>query len=371
MLKVIQFIHGLNMGGAETLVKNYALMMNPKKFDTTILCLEHCNSPYEKVLSDAGIKVIYICDLMNTSEKKGVFYKILKHYLRFYYVKKEIHRLSPDIIHTHLTLNQYIKYARPDSGTRIFYTQHNDVLRWQSKWLKDVKALKWITKHYQTRLIALNIQMKQELDKLFGQEIVTILNNGINQSLYQHPFDKVQKRNELCLPKDAFIIVHVGRFSPIKNHNFLVDVFAEIKKKEKNAFLLLIGKGETENAVVKKLNALKLKNSYKILHDRIDVPQILQVSDAALFPSFSEGLPLTLVEMQVAELPCIVSDTITKDVCISNKICYKSLKESPLKWAEKLIELVASKEPIQYNNLEEWDLHHSVRCLERMYEGEQ
>ena len=75
--------------------------------------------------------------------------------------------------------------------------------------------------------------------------------------------------------------------------------------------------------------------------------------------------------MQVAELPCIVSDTITKDVCISNKICYKSLKESPLKWAEKLIELVASKEPIQYNNLEEWDLHHSVRCLERMYEGEQ
>ena len=88
MLKVIQFIHGLNMGGAETLVKNYALMMNPKKFDTTILCLEHCNSPYEKVLSDAGIKVIYICDLMNTSEKKGVFYKILNHYLDFIMLKR-------------------------------------------------------------------------------------------------------------------------------------------------------------------------------------------------------------------------------------------------------------------------------------------
>ena len=59
MIKVLQFIHGLNMGGAETLVKEYALGLDKQKFDITVLCQERLNSPWEKRLSDAGIRVIY------------------------------------------------------------------------------------------------------------------------------------------------------------------------------------------------------------------------------------------------------------------------------------------------------------------------
>ena len=58
MIKVVHFIHGLNMGGAETLVKNYALLLDRARFQVTVLCYEHCGSPYEDVLRQNNIDVI-------------------------------------------------------------------------------------------------------------------------------------------------------------------------------------------------------------------------------------------------------------------------------------------------------------------------
>ena len=62
--KIVQFIHGLNMGGAETLVKDYVLGFDKEKYDVSVLCYEHCDSPYEAILRDAGIKVVSVCDDM-------------------------------------------------------------------------------------------------------------------------------------------------------------------------------------------------------------------------------------------------------------------------------------------------------------------
>ena len=114
-----------------------------------------------------------------------------------------------------------------------------------------------------------------------------------------------------------------------------------------------------------------MADSIKIFYDRTDVPEILRAADAAVFPSISEGLPLSVIEMQVAGLPCIVSTAVPKDACISNKICYMSLDEPSHKWAEELIRLAEDDSPICYNNLEAWDLNESVRRLGEMYKGEE
>ena len=64
MIKVLQFIHGFNMGGAETIVKNYCLSFNKDNIDLYVLCWDRYNSPYDKELKDAGINVKYLCDDM-------------------------------------------------------------------------------------------------------------------------------------------------------------------------------------------------------------------------------------------------------------------------------------------------------------------
>ena len=365
MIKVVHFIHGLNMGGAETLVKNYALLLDRARFQVTVLCYEHCGSPYEDVLRQNNIDVIYVCDEMPLYTKQGIIAKMVNHYQRYWLIRRELRKLKPDIVHFHLRLSNYIRFAGLDRNVRLFYTQHYDTSFWEKDYPDDIKNLKWLMKRYQVQPIALNKAMKASMDRILQTDQTRILNNGVDMSEFQKALDRNAKRNELNVPQDAFVIAHVGRFDPIKNHEFLVKVFQQIKQKKPEAFLLMVGRGETEEKVRNQLEGAGL---YRILHDRTDVAEILRACDAAVFPSFSEGLPLSLIEMQAAGLHCIASTGVQKDACISNRLSFLSLEQSADVWADTLLEMAASKNSIQYDGLEEWDIRYNVKQLEKMYE---
>lgn len=368
MIKVVHFIHGLNMGGAETLVKNYALLLDRARFQVTVLCYEHCGSPYEDVLRQNNIDVIYVCDEMPLYTKQGIIAKMVNHYQRYWLIRRELRKLKPDIVHFHLRLSNYIRFAGLDRNVRLFYTQHYDTSFWEKDYPDDIKNLKWLMKRYQVQPIALNKAMKASMDRILQTDQTRILNNGVDMSEFQKALDRNAKRNELNVPQDAFVIAHVGRFDPIKNHEFLVKVFQQIKQKKPEAFLLMVGRGETEEKVRNQLEGAGLAGSYRILHDRTDVAEILRACDAAVFPSFSEGLPLSLIEMQAAGLHCIASTGVPKDACISNRLSFLSLEQSADVWADTLLEMAASKNSIQYDGLEEWDIRYNVKQLEKMYE---
>ena len=61
-IKVVQFISGMNIGGAETIVKNYCLLLDKEKMNLTLLCIHNHHSMYDKELKNAGIHVIYADD---------------------------------------------------------------------------------------------------------------------------------------------------------------------------------------------------------------------------------------------------------------------------------------------------------------------
>ena len=69
---------------------------------------------------------------------------------------------------------------------------------------------------------------KKETNDFFGTKDSVILNNGIDFAKFDAalPRDVVRKREGI--PKDAFVIGHVGRFTENKNQSFLVDIFYEI-----------------------------------------------------------------------------------------------------------------------------------------------
>ncbi len=365
MVKVIQFIHGLNVGGAETLVKDYALNLNRNLIDLTVLCYEHYDSPYEKILKDAGIKVIYICDEMFLYGRKEIWARAINKILFYLKVKNYIHKLNPDVIHTHLILNAYLKFARPKKKTVIFYTQHFQVKRWIRYFGKDIKALRWLMKHYKVYVIALNNSMKQEIDKVLDTDKTIVMNSGIDVARFSRkvPEDIVKRKIEI--PKDAFIVGHVGRFSTVKNHEFLIDIFGEIVKKRENAFLLMVGNGETMETIRKKVRILGLDKRVIILSDRTDVPELMGIMDILIFPSFSEGMPVTLVEAQIVGIRCLVADSVSKEIVFSNLVKYKSLKESKECWADEALSW--KNDNVKYYGVDKWDITKIVKKLEGMY----
>ena len=71
---------------------------------------------------------------------------------------------------------------------------------------------------------------------------------------------------------------------------------------------------------------------------RSDIPNLLSSMDLFLFPSLYEGMPNTVIEAQAVGLPCVISDTITKDADVTGLVKYVSLEEPEEKWVEKCLD---------------------------------
>ena len=174
--------------------------------------------------------------------------------------KKIIRKEKPDIIHTHVLLNNYIKFANPSKNAKIFHTVHSEPSRyWPTNKNKDFKAAKYLVKKYNMKFICLHEKMKNEINEMFNVKDSIVLNNGIDFSKYDNVTDKKIIREKLNIPTDSFVIGHIGRFNKVKNHNFLIDIFNEIFKRNSKAFLLMIGSGEEKDKIKNKLHKLGLE----------------------------------------------------------------------------------------------------------------
>lgn len=367
-MKIVQFVHGLNMGGAETLVKEYSLRL--KKLDNvevTVLCIERLESPYEDMLEQAGISVIYVCDMVNWKYERSILQKVKRKLLLYKAVRQSLHQLQPDVVHVHLTLNEYIRYAKLPSNTRIVYTQHFQVDRWKEIYPRDIAYLRWIIKHYHTQIIAINESMKEEINTLFGISETIVLKNGVDVEKFQNAKEVTAMRDELEISDNTFVVGHVGRFNDIKNQLFLLDVFAEIQKRIGNTKLILIGAGKAEEKIKEKAKQLGVIDDLVILHDRTDVCDLLQAMDIFIFPSKSEGLGIAVIEAQVAGIKCLASSVLPVDTKISNYIEYLSLHEPANRWAEKAIEMKMLNIPIEYSGIEQWNMNCIIKKLFDVY----
>lgn len=368
-IRVVQLIHGLNMGGAEALVKEYALRLDKNKFEVVILCYERLDSPYYKILEDADIPIIYACDSIPTWGKRDILSRIVNHFGLYFVLKKKMRKLKPDVVHNHLCLNRYIKFAHLPTSVRILYTQHFDVQNWNKRYNKDVLAVKFLLRHYRMKIIALSDEMRKKICDIFSNEYnndITVLKNGIDIKKFKQAKSKEEIRKELGIAKDAFVVGHVGRFTAIKNHAYLLKVFREIKERNNRAILLLVGSGDEKRNIIEKSKEYGFYDNLMILSNRTDVHDLLRSMDVMVFPSISEGIPLTLIEAQISGLRCIVSNTVTSEIAISNLIKFKNIDDNPLEWAE--IALDCKETDIHYSGVEEWDIDNVVRKLEKLYE---
>ena len=367
-MKVLHFIHGLNTGGAETLVKNYYSYFERAKNDYVLLCLWHYNSaPHERELENKGVSIIYVEDYLPFKKTVEGVRKIINNVYKYIIVRRIIKKESPDIIHSHLRINKVVKFAKPKKGTVIFHTIHSDpkAVYAGKEGEKEFLATRWLVRKYGLRFIVLHEQMRKEINSLFGVSDSIVLNNGVDVDALKNARDGKAVRGDLNIPNDSFVLGHIGRFSKVKNQSFLVDIFAHVLKQNKKAFLLMIGNGPDKDRVVDKLEKFGMNNRYLILSNRNDVPDLLSAMDVFVFPSLYEGLPLSLVEAQIARKPCFVSDQISQYAIISNIVERLSLDDGAKKWASGILNYKKPARIVVED--EDWNIKNNTKQLEQIY----
>ena len=319
----------LNRGGAESMVMNYYREIDRTKVQFDFVVHREEKGDFEDEISALGGKVYRMMPL-----RPHTFGKYAKQIAAFFDEHPEY-----QIIHGQCSESGYFFYKEAARrGIPIIIAHaHNSHVRIDPKWFFRT-WMKHRMRPYLTHYFACG---DEAAEWLFGKKLAKkaiVLKNAIDTRLYQ--FDaqtRVKKREELGIGPTDLAICHVGRFDKVKNHTFIVDIFAEVLKKHSDAQLLLIGDGELREQTEQKVKDLNLNAKVTFLGVRRDVNELLQAADVMVFPSLFEGLPVTLVEAQCTGLPCVISKDIPSEVIMTDLVEQVSLSETATTWAEKLI----------------------------------
>lgn len=179
---------------------------------------------------------------------------------------------------------------------------------------------------------------------VFGEKRVSdgevmILPNAIEVDRFVYDEEARARIRTMYDIGDAFVIGHVGRFHYAKNHEYLLQVFARVKTlTEQPCKLMLVGKGGALLERMKELaQELKIAQDVIFAGEQDDIAAFDSAFDCFCFPSRYEGLPGAVIEAQASGLPCLVSDTVTRDVDATALVKRCGIGEPPEHWAEIIV----------------------------------
>lgn len=330
-LRILHVVVNMNRGGAETLIMN--LYRNLDRSKVKFDFLTNKEGVFDEEIVELGGKVHrvpYVTDIGHTGYIKALdtFFSSHQEY---------------KIVHSHMDkMSGFVLRSARRAGIPIRIAHSHNT---SSEGGIAAKMYKWYAGKYvfpcATHLLACSNAAARWL---FAEKATTakILKNGIECDKFTFsPQIRNQVREELQLHQDTFIVGHVGRFAHQKNHSFLIDVFAQLINLKPNSILLLAGDGPLRLQIEKKVAELNLERNVKFLGIRSDINRLLQAFDVFVFPSIHEGLPVTLIEAQGAGLPCIISDTITREVDLGmNLVEYFPITDERI-WIEKINSVVS------------------------------
>ncbi len=151
-------------------------------------------------------------------------------------------------------------------------------------------------------------------------------------------------RKGLKIPEDALLILSIGELNTNKNHAAVIKALKSVDRAVR-PYYLICGVGEEEANLKKLIKESGLEEYVTLAGYRSDIPQIVAASDIFVFPSFHEGLPVSVLEAMAGGLPVMASairgnvDLITDD---NNGYLFSP--ENPDEITDKLNRLLTSAE---------------------------
>lgn len=316
-------------GGVESVVMNYYRNIDRNKVQFDFICDEDSKYIPTDEIESLGGKVI----LIPPYQKPFKYHKELK---------KVLKEGNYKIVHSHIsTMSFFSLWAAKSAKVPVRIVHAHSTTNKQEKKKNLMKqVLRPFSKVFANRYFCCSELAGRWLfgNKIYDQGKVYLLNNAIDVDKFKYN-EKVrkEKRKELNIKDKDLVIGHIGRFVKQKNHEFLIDIFNEIHKQNKNTILLLAGEGPLKEEIEQKVKDLNLEKSVKFLGQRNDANELYQAMDAFVLPSLYEGLPVVGVEAQAAGLPCFFSTDMTKETKVLKTTKFIELTENPQKWASIIL----------------------------------
>jgi glycosyltransferase involved in cell wall biosynthesis len=228
-------------------------------------------------------------------------------------LKNIISNYNFELIHCHTPIAAMLArlaFKKKLRSTKVIYTAHGFHFYTGAplkNWALYYPIEKWLSR-YTDILITINKEDYIRAQKYFKvrNQVIYIPGVGVDVSKYNNTIiDRIAKREEIGVPKDAFLLVSVGELNKNKNHETIIKAIAELNSP--NIHYLICGQGVLWGDLHDLVEKLGVGNQVKFLGYRQDVSYICKSSDLFVFPSHREGLSVALMEAMAIGLPVVCS----------------------------------------------------------------
>jgi len=285
----------LKVGGMEKIGTDIIRRMDQNKYDHYIICLDELGFFGEQLEKD-GFRII----AMN----KGNGFRISLIFRLIQFFKK--HNIS--IVHTNNPSPHFWGgLAAWLAGIKVrVHTKHgrNFIT------IKRKVFLNKISSFFSHKIVSVSrdsAQLTTQIERVPVQKVMTIY-NGVDTDYFIKQDRDLSLFDELQINKNDVIIGAISRFSPDKDYETLIRAFSEIVLTNPESTLLLVGDGQTKNAMIDLAKRLGVNNKVKFSGFRSDILRLLNFIDIYVLSTHTEGISISLLEALSTEKPVIATD---------------------------------------------------------------
>lgn len=356
-IRVLQIAGYVVGGGVESILLNYDSQIDHRKVQFDFVVDGEPLPYFVQVARHCGSQVYPI-----TPYKKN----IIRNMIDIYRIIKYGHY---NIVHSHLnTMSGFSLFIAWLAGVPIRIL-HNHATAYRGEGIKTLikYILRPFAKFFANQYCACSQSAALWMYGDGYEKSCMIVRNAIDFSIFLYDIKKRRKMRKKLECGDAFVIGHVGRLTYAKNHRFLLSVFSEILKIQKNALLIIIGDGEMREEITQMIHNLKLQDHVRMVGVQEHVEDWLQAMDIFIFPSWYEGLGMAAIEAQATGLPVLASENVPEEALFSSHTARMELHDGANAWAKKAIELV-QRNYRESQRCAIYDIGTSAKTLESYYD---
>ncbi len=290
-MNIVHLVRSLELGGLERLVCQLAIQRHRRAHErcrTSILCLDQLG-PLADVASQHGVFVQLVGMQGGRFQTMGRLCAALR-------------QAEVDILHCHnLTALTYGGVAA--AACRLpgsVFTKHGTHLPkfgWGNRFRRMLAG--------PMQLVGVTAEVQQLLRQWVprNRRPVACVPNGIDLTVIDaaQPGHLVRKKHGWCQCDP--LIGTVARLSPEKDFQSLLRAFRRLREEAAGARLVIVGEGPSRPQIEDAVKSMALHDSVELTGARQDVPDLLRAFDVFVLSSWTEGLPIALLEAMAAGLP--------------------------------------------------------------------
>lgn len=297
--KILFVVNSLEVGGIETYLLRF-LCYAGSAIDVTVLCKSGRGGALMEDYKVAGAEVLLLELGASLSHRYFSLFKILRSNSW-----DSICDFTGDFAGLVLLTAQLAKVKR----RIVFYRESQYQFRPTILKMAFARFLNWLVLSNATRILSNSYTALDQFHPGWRDDHIDryrIIRNQCSSPDRLSIEQRMEIRRAAGLPERAFILTHVGRVTPAKNHEVILSVVQAVLERHPEVWAVLIGRGAGEFCAKRLPQSISAR--LKTFEHRSDVVTFLQASDLFIFPSLNEGMPNALLEAMAAGCAVVASD---------------------------------------------------------------